>query len=208
MRRAVATVFCAAALGTTVLAGCSDGGAGSSDESRSTTTSSAQAPISTTEAVSATTPSATSATDLRDDCAGLTDDDLGSIFSIDFELPTESSGGVSTIDDFNYKTVGCSFESSDGEVEVDLNLSFAEQFDDGMVHCVEPSDHLYPVIPVDDLGESAWWQTQDFENSTDAEGQLTICVDEALIAIEIEGPTTLQVPMQQQATDIARLVVT
>ncbi len=208
MRRAVAAIFCAAALSTTALAGCSDDGAGSSNESRSTTTSSAQAPISTTDAVSTTTPSTTSATTLRDDCAGLTSDEVGSSFGRGFELPTESSGGVSTIDDFNYKTVGCSFESTDGEVEVDLNLSFAEQFDDGTVHCVEPSDHLHPVMPVDDLGESAWWQAKDFENSTDAEGQLTICVDEALIAIEIEGPTTMQGPMQQQAIEIARLVVT
>ncbi|PYE17912.1 uncharacterized protein DUF3558 [Williamsia limnetica] len=206
MRRILPAVA-AAALTMMVITGCSDGGDGTSAESSSTATSSTRTPSPASEPSSTDPSSTASATNLRDDCAGLTRDDLGSIFSIDFELPTESSGGVSTVDDFNYKTVGCSFESTDSEIEVDVNLSFAEQFDDGAVHCVEPSDHLYPVIAVDGLGDSAWWQAQDFENSTDAEGKLTICVEEALIAIEIEGPKDLQGPMQQHATDIARLVV-
>lgn len=137
----------------------------------------------------------------------VTSDDLSTIYSTDFSVPTDSSGGVSTVDDFNYKTVGCSFESVDDGIEVDLNLSFAEQFEDGTVHCVEPSDHLHPVTVIDGLGDSAWWQSKDFENSTDAEGELTVCVADALIGIEIEGPAELRATLQQQATDIADRLV-
>lgn len=205
MRRTVSAAFVVAALGTAIITGCSGGGETASENSTTTTTST-QTSTSATESSSQRTQTAAPA-DLREDCAGLTVDDLATILSIDFAAPTESSGGVSTVDDFNYKTVGCSFDSTDDEVEVDLNLSFAEQFDDGVVHCVEPSDHLHPVTPVDGLGDSAWWQSQDFENSTDAEGELTVCVEEALIAVTIEGPTSLRDAMQQHAIDIARLVV-
>ena len=151
-------------------------------------------------------------TNLRADCAGLTSADLTQIFGADFGNPTPSSGARSTVDDINYKTVGCSYETrhlatDDNTIEIDLALSFAEQFSDNTVQCIEPSDHIHPVTPVSGVGDQAWWQPEDFENSTDAEGELTVCVDEALISIQIEGPTGLEATTQEQAIEIARIVV-
>lgn len=206
MRRVMAAVF-ATALGTLVVTGCSDNNDNPLAETTSTTTASTQTSDSVPESSSTSTSSAAGPSDLRAQCAGVTSDDLAPIFSTGFAVPTASSGGVSTVDDFDYKTVGCSFESADEELEVDINLSFAEQFEDGTVHCMKPSDHVHPVVAIDGLGDSAWWQPNDFENSTDAEGELTVCVAEAMIGIDIEGPAELRATLQQQANDVARLMV-
>lgn len=210
MRRSVAAMF-AAGVTVSLLVGCSDDSDDSAD--RSTTASSIQ---STTTGSTSPIPDSAAATvgggDLRADCAGLTPDDLKQIFGPEFDTPVPSSGGNSTVDDINYQTVGCSFESVESEsaadkIEVDLDLSFAEHFSNNTVQCIEPSDHIHPVTPVPGLGNQAWWQPGDFENSTDAEGELTVCVDDALIAVEIEGPADLRQTLQEQATEIARIVV-
>jgi hypothetical protein len=209
MRRTVAAIL-AAGLAVGVLAGCSD----DSDDSSTPSTAASSVPESTSPAPESEETSVTAGgTNLRADCAGLTSDDLTQIFGTKFSNPARSGGGRSTFDDFNYKTVGCSFETSDlattddNAIEVDLNLSFAEQFNDNTVHCIEPSDRIHPVTPVDGVGNQAWWQSQDFENSPDADGELTVCVDEALIGIHIEGPSELRATMQDQAIEIARIVV-
>lgn len=213
MRRSAAAMFTAGVVAA-LLAGCSDDSGESSD--RSTTASSAR---STTTGSTTPNPDSADATaapvgggDLRADCAGLTSDDLKQIFGPEFDTPVPSSGGNSTVDDINYQTVGCSFEtieseSPDDSIEVDLDLSFAEHFSNNTVQCIEPSDHVHPVTPVPGLGNQAWWQPGDFPNSTDAEGELTVCVDDALIAVEIEGPAVLRQTLQDQAIEIARIVV-
>jgi hypothetical protein len=137
----------------------------------------------------------------------LTSEDVEQIFNVEFGLPDDQTGAISTVDDFNYKTIGCEFESVDEDITLDVDFSFAEQFDDGAVHCVEPSDHMHPVTPVSGLGNDAWWQDTVFANSTDAEGELTVCLDAVLVRIAIEGPTELRPTVQQQAIDVAKLVV-
>ncbi|WP_020107012.1 hypothetical protein [Nocardia sp. 348MFTsu5.1] len=210
MRRTVAAVF-AAGLAVGLLAGCSD------DSDDSATPSAAASSVTDSTSPAPKSGEATSkpagGTNLRADCAGLSSDDLTEIFDVEFGRPEPSTGAVNTVDNVNYKTVGCSFETTDlattdlNEIEVDLNLSFAEQFNDNTVHCIEPSDHIHPVEPVAGVGNQAWWQSGSFENATDAEGELTVCVDEALIGIQIEGPSELRATMQDQAVEIARIVV-
>jgi hypothetical protein len=209
MRRTAPATLAATLLVVAALAACSDdsdGPSGSSTPPVVSSTSSASS-ATTEPSTSVSSTSSPAEADLRAPCAGLTSEDLQSIFGVEFGLPDDSTGAISTVDDFDYKTIGCDFESSDKHITVDLDLSFAEQFDDGVVHCVEPSDHMHPVVPVADLGKDAWWQDTVFANSTDAEGELTVCLDAVLIRVVVEGPGTLRSTVQQQAIGVARIVV-
>jgi hypothetical protein len=137
----------------------------------------------------------------------VTSEDIEAVFGVDFGLPDDQTGAVSTVDDFNYKTVGCEFESMDEEIDVDVHLSFGEQFEDGAVHCIEPSGDLHPVTPINGLGNDAWWRSTEFANSTNAEGDVTVCLDAALLRIVAEGPAELRSTIEQQVIDVARKVV-
>jgi hypothetical protein len=207
MRRTAAATLGAALLFGVALTACSDDSSESSPAPVSSSTSTATSAPATATSTSVSSTSSATEEDLRTPCAGVTSEDVEQIFDVEFGQPDDKTGAVSTADDFNYKTIGCEFESFDEDITLDVDFSFAEQFDDGAVHCVEPSDHMHPVTPVSGLGNEAWWQDTVFANSTDAEGELTVCLDAVLVRITIEGPTQLRPTVQQQAIDVAELVV-
>jgi hypothetical protein len=136
-----------------------------------------------------------------DECGGISGADIASIVGHDLGEGEPDSGTV-TVNDLTYSTTGCDWE--DGDWEIDLDLSYAEHFDDDTVHCVEPLGIGHDVTPVEGLGSQAWWVDDDDDH---AEGELFVCSDLAMVGVKIEAPDDQRDALQGYAEDIARMVV-
>lgn len=143
------------------------------------------------------------------ECGGITPQELESIFGTPFEERDLSSGSV-TNNDLTYTVVGCDFDGEeDDDLEVEVRFAYADSFASGDVLCVEPSDAVYPIEPVTGVGDSAWWQWREFDDDSDddAEGRLVVCTPEALVQVNVEAPASFRQSLQQQAIQVAQLVI-
>ncbi|QEE60462.1 hypothetical protein FVA74_01910 [Salinibacterium sp. dk2585] len=150
------------------------------------------------------TPPASAPAEL--DCSGLTTEHLQDVFGVELRGPDEESD--SSDDDGVERTVhGCDWESVDGKLDIDFDYSAAADFAGGTVECVEPSGAGDTVTAVDDIGEQAWWVTDD---DNDVSGELRVCTGDALAELDVDADdntTMTRDELRDMAVEALRAVV-
>lgn len=102
----------------------------------------------------------------------------------DFGEPTELTGDHG-IQDVEWTSVGCSWESDTAQVRV--HVAGPDDFADGFV-CAEPLDGVAgadEISPVADLGDQGWFEWDDFQGG---KGSLSVCAGERRIDVDVIGP--------------------
>ncbi|WP_403022433.1 hypothetical protein [Salinibacterium sp. GXW1014] len=117
------------------------------------------------------------------DCYGLTTEHLADVFGTELRAPDQENDN-SDDDGVERSVRGCDWEAQQGDLEIDFDYSEAGDFASGSVECVEPNGRDDVVSPVDGIGNSAWWVTDD---DNDASGELRVCADDALLELEVDS---------------------
>lgn len=122
-------------------------------------------------------------------------DDVAAAFGTPVDGGTDRFGGHSE-NNVEYSSVDCTWEAED-QLEVELELSFADDFEQGMV-CQTVSYLGDEGKPVDVAGaDSASWLAS--EDPNEIEARLRACTDSAVITLHVEDETGSNVPQLRAA---------
>lgn len=128
-------------------------------------------------------------------CDLVSSDDVAAAFGTTVDSGTDRFGGHSE-NDVEYSSVDCTWEAED-QLEVELELSFADDFEQGMV-CQTVSYLGDEGKPADVAGaDSASWLAS--EDPNEIEARLRACTDSAVITLHVEDETGANVPQLRTA---------
>jgi len=113
--------------------------------------------------------------------------------------PGELVSGGHNVNGIQWASENCNWFTEVG-LEVSLELSTAEDFEDGELLCPELNSFDVPATPVDGLDAEAYWVNDKIDPN---EGTLRFCTDTHMVTIELQSPDGSRDPATMQAQSVA-----